>query len=134
MSNYDFEVEFRTGKKSGKSDAHSRCENPQAEKQTLNREHWIKGFEHKELASIQKADPDIGHLMKALRSGERPKSHSMVTFSPDARHYRILWDDLRIESGVLVKTFRREKLFENYTQIIVPKTLRKKWFNRTIMR
>ena len=57
------------------------------EKQDVNRENWIKGFEHKELVKAQEEDPDIGPLTIALRAGGCPRSRDMVTSSPESKHY-----------------------------------------------
>ena len=198
LSQYDFSIEYRPGKKQGHCDALSRCENPRdcecpeqdtseplkcgpckkclkraqemmhtkfyqelmAEqedhasesqkgesvdtkclrevsevattsqgttepKQEAVMTFWASTRSKEELSRLQKEDPDIGPILAAKVSGNKPSSQDMVTCSPATRHYWILWDSLDVKDDLLVKKFIKRDGSGEYFQFIVPLSMRK---------
>ena len=203
LSQYDFSVEYRSGKKQGHCDALSRCENPRdcecpeqdtseplkcgpckkcikraqemmhtkfyqelmanQEEQSLLVEgqkgesinvkclrevsevattsqgtteppeskhegimtFWASTRPKEELGMLQKEDPDIGPILSAKVTGNKPSSQDMVTCSPATRHYWILWDSLVVYDGILLKKFIKRDGSGEYLQFIVPLSMRK---------
>ena len=203
LSQYDFSVEYRPGKKQGHCDALSRCENPRdcecpeqdtseplkcgpckkcikraqemmhtkfyqelmanQEEQSLLVEgqkgesinvkclrevsevattsqgtteppeskqegimtFWASTRPKEELGKLQREDPDIGPILSAKVTGNKPSSQDMVTCSPATRHYWILWDSLVVYDGILLKKFIKRDGSGEYLQFIVPLSMRK---------
>ena len=203
LSQYDFSVEYRPGKKQGHCDALSRCENPRdcecpeqdtseplkcgpckkcikraqemmhtkfyqelmanQEEQSLLVEgqkgefinvkclrevsevattsqgttelpeskqegimtFWASTRPKGELGKLQREDPDIGPILSAKVTGNKPSSQDMVTCSPATRHYWILWDSLVVYDGILLKKFIKRDGSGEYLQFIVPLSMRK---------
>ena len=86
---------------------------------------WASSRSTEELSQLQKEDPDIGPIISAKLSGNRPSSKEMVTCSPATRHYWILWDSLVIRDGILLKKFLKRDNSGEYLQFIVPLAMRK---------
>ena len=203
LSQYDFSVEYRPGKKQGHCDALSRCENPRdcecpeqdtseplkcgpckncikraqemmhtkfyqelmanQEEQSLLVEgqkgmsinvkclrevsevattsqdttelpeskqegimtFWASTRPKEELGKLQREDPDIGPILSAKVTGNKPSNQDMVTCSPATRHYWILWDSLVVYDGILLKKFIKRDGSGEYLQFIVPLSMRK---------
>ena len=86
---------------------------------------WASTRPKEELGKLQREDPDIGPILSAKVTGNKPSSQDMVTCSPATRHYWILWDSLVVYDGILLKKFiRRDGSGENL-QFIVPLSMRK---------
>ena len=78
-----------------------------------------------ELGKLQREDPDIGPILSAKVTGNKPSSQDMVTCSPATRHYWILWDSLVVYDGILLKKFIKRDGSGEYLQFIVPLSMRK---------
>ena len=76
-----------------------------------------------ELGKLQREDPDIGPILPAKATGNKPSSQEMVTCSPATRHYEILWDSLVVYDGILL--FIKRDGSGEYLQFIVPLSMRK---------
>ena len=81
---------------------------------------WASSRSTEELRQLQKEEPDIGPIISAKLSGNRPSSKEMVTCSPATKHYWILWDSLVIQHGILLKKFLKRDSSAEYLQFIVP--------------
>ena len=53
------------------------------------------------LRTLQEADPDIQPILTAKTENKWPSSSDMVTRSPAARHYWVLFESTELENGVL---------------------------------
>ncbi|MCG8044299.1 MAG: DDE-type integrase/transposase/recombinase, partial [Candidatus Thiodiazotropha endolucinida] len=73
----------------------------------------------------QTEDPDIGPMLEAKVSGNKPSSQTMVTRGPACRHYWILWDSLVVHDGLLFKKFARQDGSGEYLQLLVPSSMKK---------
>ena len=78
-----------------------------------------------ELGKLQREDPDIGPILSAKVTGNKPSSQDMVTCSPATRHYWILWGSLVVYDGILLKKFIKRNGSDEYLQFIVPLSMRK---------
>ena len=77
-----------------------------------------------ELQKAQNDDTDIGLILRAKRTNNRPTSQEMTTKSPAARQYWLLWDSLEIHNDVLFKRFVKRDGTGEYLQLIVPQSLK----------
>ena len=78
-----------------------------------------------ELGKLQREDPDIGPILSAKVTGNKPSNQDMVTCSPATRHYWILWDSLVVYHGILLKKFIERDGSGEYLQSIVPLSMKK---------
>jgi len=69
----------------------------------------IGGRSAKQLLQLQKEDPDTGPILKAKGANNKITSEEMLTLSPAARQYAILWDVLEIRNDLLFKRFVKHK-------------------------
>ena len=81
---------------------------------------WARTRPKEELSRLQRADPDIGPILAAKVSSNKPSSQEMVTCSPATSHYWILLDALEVQDGILLKTFLKRDGSGEYLQFIVP--------------
>ena len=86
---------------------------------------WASTRPKEELGKLQREDPDIGPILSAKVTGNKPSSQDMVTCSPATRHYWILWDSLVVYDGILLKKFIKRDGSGEYLQFIVPLSMRK---------
>lgn len=77
------------------------------------------------MQKLQKEDPDIRSILDAKIAGKRPSGQEMVTRSPAARHYWVLWDSLVISDGILFKKFLKRGGKGEFLQFIVPSSVKK---------
>ena len=75
---------------------------PSAAKQEWIMTFWAGTRPTEELSRSQRADPDIGPILAAKVSGNKPSSQEMITCSPATRHYSILWHSLEVRDGILL--------------------------------
>ena len=86
---------------------------------------WFSFRSADDLRALQNEDPDIKYILNSKIAGKKPTSQEMVTGSPAARHYWILWDSLVVQDGILLKKFLKKDETGEYTQFIVPSALKK---------
>ena len=84
---------------------------------------WASTSPKEELSRLQREDPDIGPILAAKMSGNKPSS-------PTTRHYWILWDSLEVQDVILLKTFFKRDHSGEYLQFIVPLSIRRMFFSR----
>ena len=85
----------------------------------------LAGYTSDKLRTLQEADPDIQPILTAKTENKRPSSSDMVTRSPAARHYWVLWESTELENGVLYKRHVKQDGTAEYMQLIVPLSLRR---------
>ena len=66
---------------------------------------WSSTRSAEDLRQQQRNDADIGPILQAKLTGNKPSSQDMVTRTPASRHYWILWDSLAVYDGILCKKF-----------------------------
>lgn len=77
------------------------------------------------MAKFQQQDPEIGVVVKWLKSdSQRPSREIVVGHSPSVRNYWLNWDLLKLIDGVLFWTFVNNNGDENLL-LVVPKVLQK---------
>ena len=76
------------------------------------------------LQKAQNDDTDIGLILRAKMTNNRPTSKEMSTKSPAARQYWLLWDNLEIHNDGLFKRFVERDGTGEYLQLIVPQSLK----------
>ena len=86
---------------------------------------WANGWTTAELQTLQLEDPDIGPILQAKLTGEKPCNKEMVCKSPACRHYWILWDLMTVHQGLLFKKFLKKDGTGEYQQFVVPRVLKK---------
>ena len=74
---------------------------------------------------MQGNDSDLGPLLKWKESGLKPTYSEIQQASAATRHYWHLWDSIEIKDGLLFKKFYKKDGTENFSQFLVPFTLRK---------
>ena len=83
-------------------------------------------YTDKDLSMKQKEDPDIKFVYESMLKGcKRPDSSDLVTKSPAARHYWIIWDSLKMSNGLLYKESLQKNGESKYFQLLVPRSLKK---------
>ena len=84
---------------------------------------WAETSSGSVLCRLQKEDPDIGSILDAKITGNKPSSHEMVIRSPASRQYWILWD-----SRDKMVSFARISLKKDgsgeYPQILIPSAMK----------
>lgn len=100
-------------------------ENPRLTRQSVLYTPWANGWTTAELQTLQFEDPDIGPILQAKLTGEKPGNKEMVCKSPACRHYWILWDLLTVHQGLLFKKFLKKDGTGEYQQFVVPRVLKK---------
>ena len=85
---------------------------------------WIGEKTVADLQNAQSNDTDIGPLLQAKMAGNRPTSQEMVTKSPAARHYWVLWDSLEVHNNVLYKRFVKKDGSGEYLQLVAPHSMK----------
>ena len=85
----------------------------------------LAGYTSDKLRTLQEADPDIQPILTTKTENKRPSSSDMVTRSPAARHYWVLWESTELENGVLYKRHIKQDGTAEYMQLIVPLSLRR---------
>ena len=85
---------------------------------------WLEGYSAEVVHDTQLSDPDISLVMSAIKDETRPSVSEMLGRSPAARHYWIIWGSLFLQDGMLAKKFKKENDTGEYTQLIVPRSLR----------
>ena len=78
------------------------------------------------MEKLQANDPNIGVIYHAKVSGVKPSSESMQSKSSESRHYWVIWDQLQVLDKVLCRTFTKIDGTAQYTQLIVPTSVRQK--------
>ena len=92
----------------------------------LPRKVILSNYSDKNLASMQKEDPDISFVYENLLKGlERPSSTDVVTKSPATRHYWVIWNSLSLDNGLIVKECVQKNGLSKYFQLLIPRNLRK---------
>ena len=98
---------------------------PRLTRQSVQYTPWASGWTTPELQTLQLDDPDIGPILQAKLTDEKPGSKEMVCKSPACRHYWILWDLLTVHQGLLFKKFLKKDGTGEYQQFVVPRVLKK---------
>jgi len=81
---------------------------------------WLDGFDAVGLREAQRQDLDIQDILAAVEAGRRQRAEEMLTKSPAARHYWLLWENLVVRDGVLFKHFSKRDGTGTYCQLLVP--------------
>ena len=85
---------------------------------------WIGEKIVADLQNAQSNYTDIRPLLQAKMAGNRPTSQEMVTNSPAARHYWVLWDSLEVHNNVIYKRFVEKDGSGEYLQLVVPRSMK----------
>ena len=86
----------------------------------------LSSYTADDLASKQRKDPDISFVYESLLKGsKRPSSSEVVTKSPAARHYWIIWNSLSLDNGLVVKECLQKNGLSKYFQLLIPRCLKK---------
>jgi transposase InsO family protein len=85
---------------------------------------WSLPYDMKDLEKQQSNDPNINPIVTWLKQGVRPYGPEVHNSSPETRHYWNSWDSLKLENGLLYRTFVRKNGSGQYQQLIVPKECR----------
>ena len=86
---------------------------------------WSSTRSAEDLRQQQRNDADIGPILEAKLTGNKPSSQDMVTRSPASRHYWILRDSLAVYDGILCKKFVKRDGSGEYLQLVVPSSMKK---------
>ena len=86
---------------------------------------WSSTRSAEDLHQQQRNDANIGPILEAKLTGNKPSSQDMVTRSPASRHYWILWDSLAVYDGILCKKFVKRDGSGEYLQLVVPSSMKK---------
>lgn len=78
----------------------------------------------------QQEDPDIGPVYRWCKEGTRPGGSDVSKLSPASRHYLLYWDSLNIANEVLTRQFHKHDGTNDYTQTIIPRSMRKEVFEQ----
>ncbi|XP_053401636.1 uncharacterized protein LOC123522917 [Mercenaria mercenaria] len=78
-----------------------------------------------ELRARQLEDSDIKPVLEAKEEGKKPAKERTDTMSPCCRHYLLLWDQLKVADGVLLKEFIKRDRSGTYGQVIVPEKVKR---------
>ena len=84
---------------------------------------WAETSSGSDLCRLQKKDPDIGPILDAKITGNKPSSHEMVTRSPVSRQYWILWDSRDKMVSFARISFKTDGSGE-YLQILIPSAMK----------
>jgi hypothetical protein len=84
---------------------------------------WLWVCTDLEMADKQANDPDIGPIYKAKQIGCKPSPQEMEVKSPASRHYWLLWDNLILKNGVLLKCLNCQSTDGGNHQLMVPVSL-----------
>ncbi len=85
---------------------------------------WLNINTPEVIAERQAKDPDIAHILEAMKSNRKPTSEEMVTASPATRHYWVLWDSLSLREEVLYKYFKKLNETGEYYQLLAPRDMK----------
>ncbi|XP_053376551.1 uncharacterized protein K02A2.6-like [Mercenaria mercenaria] len=72
----------------------------------------------------QLEDSDIKPVLEAKEEGKKPVKERTNTMSRYSRHYLLLWDQLKVADGVLVKEFVKRDGLGTYGLVIVPEKVK----------
>ena len=72
----------------------------------------------------QLQDPNIEAVLQAKEANSKPGKEVIETLSPACRHY-LLWENLKLVDGVLIKEFTKQDQSAIYGQILVPEDMKR---------
>ncbi|KAH3801599.1 hypothetical protein DPMN_155255 [Dreissena polymorpha] len=58
-------------------------------------------YSPQEMASLQNSDPCIGPVKSLFKEQRRPSRDDTAYWSPEARHYVLMWEQLHLDYDVL---------------------------------
>ncbi len=89
----------------GPSHEESEHQQPKISRSSSN---WIGGRSALQIGTMQAKDSDISCILSAKLDSRKPSSETMVSCSPESRHYWVIWEALEVDNGVLCKHIKRK--------------------------
>ncbi|XP_052242458.1 uncharacterized protein LOC127852543 [Dreissena polymorpha] len=62
---------------------------------------WMGTYSPQEMARLQNSDPCIGPVKSLFKEQRRPSRDDTAYWSPEARHYVLMWEQLHLDDDVL---------------------------------
>ena len=78
-----------------------------------------------DMRKSQLEDEDIRLILESREQNAKPLKEQIETGSPAMRHYYLLWDNLKVVGGVLVKEFTKRDGTGAIGQVVIPRDLKK---------
>ena len=87
---------------------------------------WFQGYSSQGLQTFQEDDPDLGIIIKWMKSTERPDRDTVAAESPAVRQLWLSWDQLILDRGILhrISVPKYGSLTDEIKQVVVPTCLR----------
>ena len=87
---------------------------------------WIDGYSMKDIARIQREDPDLRKIIEWMENSNHRPDKDKVELrheSPCTRQMYLLWKQLILKDSVLYKRWETVGNSQSYLQLVVPRTL-----------
>lgn len=137
LSEYQFDIQHRPGKKHGNADGLSRqgpcrqCgridgENLASDSKLRHKVNLVQlqpKWTVEELSAAQRADPDLAPVITALESQRKPTQDEISTWSPASRRYLMEWNRLSFVSDTLRRKWFDAQGRESHDQYVIPRKL-----------